>query len=577
MKNTSKFSLLYPATFEGEPVNYTWGSNTVIDLDLDKIAISLSIGQQYRETIKSSLLDLCVDAQVIDYRQQILDDFLAPNGVAAGFEELLPALARLHDSLTLPSKSGELSLQETLGRLTELNTYLTCVEKLQATLAAAGSGLRSQGLLNLRDWLKGIAADQTFQSMQESLPGLLARLKGVPSITIGVNLDHELRPVEATLLSVNDKPFKGGSLLQQLMGSKKTSEKPDQGIAQLHILPFISTNGIDNRVVRTPGRVDPMMVPLFRDLLKVLQSVISPISAALKQYAKVNAHFMVAIEEEVAFYLGAVKLIHKMQAAGLPMCRPEILPMHERACEMQGVYNLRLALDMQNEKPDLRDAIVQNDANFGPDGRVFILTGPNQGGKTVYTQAVGIAQVLFQAGLYVPAETARISPADGIYTHFSIEEKSIQGMGRLSEESQRLSEIFRSVTQHGMVLLNESLSSTSSGESLYLAQDIVRALRLFNVRAIFATHLHELAEGVEVINHEVSGDSRVVSLVAGVELKAGETDADASNDLVPRTYKIKPGPPKGHSYAKGIAVRYGISFEQLAGQWQGRRELSAEK
>jgi DNA mismatch repair ATPase MutS len=236
------------------------------------------------------------------------------------------------------------------------------------------------------------------------------------------------------------------------------------------------------------------------------------------------------------------------------------------------MYNLRLALDMQNEKPNLHGVIVQNDVNFGPDGRIFILTGPNQGGKTVYTQAVGIAQVLFQAGLYVPAETARISPADGIYTHFASEEKSTQGIGRLSEESKRLSEIFKCVTRHGLVLLNESLSSTSSGESLYLAQDIVRALRLFSVRAVFATHLHELAEGVDSINREVSGDSLVVSLVAGVELRPGETGVDVSNNLVPRTYKIKPGPPEGHSYAKGIAVRYGISFEQLAGKWQERRD-----
>ena len=566
-----KFSLLGPLDAAGASGGFQWGSNTITDLDLEQIALAFSVGPQYRETIKATLFNLTADARTIDYRQQVLDDFLTSNGVAAGFEELLPILGRLHDSLNSPGKSAELSMNETLGRLTELSTYVTCVGKLQAFLGAAGSGLHSQGLRNLRDWLDEIAADDTFRSLETHLPELVSKLRSIPSVTIGINLDNELRPVEATLLSVNDKPFKGGSLLQQLMG-KKTGGKQDQGIAQLHALPYYRVDGVDNRTVRTSQRVDPMMVPLFKDLVKVVQSVISPISSALKQYAKVNANFLVALEEEAAFYLGAVRLIHKMQEAGLPMCRPEILPTGERACEMQGLYNLRLALDLYNEKPELCSTVVQNELKFGPEGRIFILTGPNQGGKTVYTQAVGIAQVLFQAGLHVPAETARISPADGIYTHFAIEEKSIQGMGRLSEESKRLGEIFQSVTRHGLVLLNESLSSTSSGESLYLAQDIVRALRLFNVRAVFATHLHELAEGVEAINREVTGDSLVVSLVAGVELRAGQTDVDVSTDLVPRTYKIKPGPPKGHSYAKGIAVRYGISFEQLAGQWQERQE-----
>jgi DNA mismatch repair protein MutS len=399
---------------------------------------------------------------------------------------------------------------------------------------------------------------------------MLSRLNGVPSVTIGVNLDNELRPVEVTLLSINEKPFKGGSLIERLMG-KKTGSKPDQGITPLHSLPYIAVQD-GTRRVETGQRADPLMVPLFNDLYKVLRSVISPISAALKEYAKVNANFLVAVEEEAAFYLGAVRLIRKMQASDLPMCRPEIRPMQERACEMQGMVNLILALGLEREQTNPKGAVIPNDVDFGPEGRIFILTGPNQGGKTVYTQAVGIAQVLFQAGLYVPAEKACISPVDGIYTHFAIEEKSIVGMGRLSEESKRLSEIFQSVTRHGLVLLNESLSSTSSGESLYMAQDIVRALRLFGVRAIFATHLHELAESAQAINQEISGDSLVVSLVAEVDLKAR-----ASTDLVPRTYKIKPGPPKGLSYAKGIAVRYGISFEQLAGQWQERREPTEEK
>lgn len=567
MKNTSRFSLLHPSTVEGESVRHLLGSHSVADLDLEQIALAANIGPQYREVIKKMLLNLSTDSQVIDYRQQVLGDFLASNGVASGFEELLPILAQLHDSLTRPPNQGAPSLQETLGRLTELNTYAICVVTLQEILTKAGESLRSQGLCNLRDWLKEITTEETFRSLEKKLPVLLAQLRSVPSITIGVNLDNELRPVEVTLLSVNDHPFKGGSLLQQLMGSR-TSGKPDQGIAQLHSLPFISVDAA-GRTVSSGKRVDPMMVPLFRDLLKLVQSVINPITAALKEYAKINAHFLVSLEEEIAFYLGATRLIRKMEAAGLPMCRPEILSMQERACEMQSSYNLRLALDAHNTTTDLPVTIVQNDVHFGSEGRIFILTGPNQGGKTVYTQAIGIAQVLFQAGLYVPAKAARISPVDGIYTHFAIEEKSIQGMGRLSEESQRLSEIFQSVTQHGLVLLNESLSSTSSGESLYLAQDVVRALRLFGVRAIFATHLHELAEGVDALNRENSGDSLIVSLVAEVE-----SQADDANELVTRTYKIKPGPPKGHSYAKGIAVRYGISFEQLAGKWQARTHVS---
>lgn len=567
MQITPKFSLLYPADTADQPVSLTWGSNTIVDLDLEMIADAAHVAPQYRKAVKTILLNISADPQVIEYRQQVLADFLKPNGIADGFTEMLPALARLRDSLFSPSLAGSSSVQETLGRLAELNVYVGCITKLLALLTKADADFQSQGLRNLRDRLQETVKDKTFESLEKNLPGLLARLKGIPSITIGINLDHELRPVEATLLSVNDKPFKGGSLLQQLLGKKTTNDKADQGIAQLHSLPFVAFTGSGGMSISTGRRVDPTMVPLFKDLFDLMKSVIGPISNALKDYAKVNASLLVALEEELAFYLGAMRLMQKMQTVNMPMCLPEILPVQERTSEITGLYNLRLALDMQHDKPDLRGFIVQNDVNFNNTGRIFILTGPNQGGKTVYTQSVGIAQVLFQAGLYIPAETARMSPIDGLFTHFAVEEKSIQGMGRLSEESKRLADIFETLTPHGMVLLNESLSSTSASESLYMAQDIVRALRLFGVRAIFATHLHELAEGVDVINREVAGESLVISMVAEVDLQSTIVD-----ELVPRTYKIKPGPPTGQSYAKGIANRYGVSFEQLAGKWEGRRK-----
>jgi DNA mismatch repair protein MutS len=160
---------------------------------------------------------------------------------------------------------------------------------------------------------------------------------------------------------------------------------------------------------------------------------------------------------------------------------------------------------------------------------------------------------------------------DGIYTHFATLEKTESGVGRLAEEAARLSKIFHSITDKSLVLLNESLSSTSPGESLYLARDVVHALRLYGVRAVYATHLHELAEGLDAVNAEVDGDSRVISLVAGVALEAGEEGIET--DSARPTYKIEPAPPRGLSYAKGIAVRYGISFEQLTENWrQGQKD-----
>ena len=84
-------------------------------------------------------------------------------------------------------------------------------------------------------------------------------------------------------------------------------------------------------------------------------------------------------------------------------------------------------------------------------------------------------------------------------------------------------------------------------------------------RAIFATHLHELAADVKSFNEQIPGDSQVVSLVAS----RIEHGADGTQ----RSYKILPGQPMGRSYAREIASKYGIGYEQLTSQLQQRGVL----
>ena len=105
-------------------------------------------------------------------------------------------------------------------------------------------------------------------------------------------------------------------------------------------------------------------------------------------------------------------------------------------------------------------------------------------------------------------------------------------------------------TDYSLILLNEPLASTSFSEGLYMAEDVVKALRYLGARVIFNTHMHELASYAEAINHEVKGNSKVISLVSG--LVEGK-----------RSFKIQPGAPLGKSYATDIANKYGLSYDQI--------------
>ncbi len=555
---SANFSLLYPP---GNGLNQQGSflelsSAAMHDLGIERISSAFTGDREHQEEIRRIFSQLPVDPEVISYRQDVLDDLLAHPGLVERFARLLPTI----DSLFKYSYRGQeaKSFDEVIWRTGELQSIIDCLEGLAQIFHAAEGRIKSQGLRGLQEGIGKAQRDPSYQNLVRELPALLSKLRDCASVTIGVNLDASLRPIQATLLSVNDSPFTDQSLLNRLFGIRKDGE----GIAPLHSVPQRTVGGhYAIPIISDLGwAIEPMMVPLFADLSKVLERTANPIARQLRQYAGVQSRLIISLRQGLIFYLGAVRFIQRLQGLGLSMCRPRIASPQERLCEVKDSYNVHLALndpEIHSEKGSA--TVVTNDISIGPDGRILILTGPNQGGKTTYLQGVGIVQFLAQVGVYVPGTEATISPLDHLFTHFPLEEKPETDRGRLGEEAIRLARIFEQLSRHSLVLLNESLSSTSFSESLYLAQDIVRMLRRVGARAIYSTHLHELGNRADELNDSVPGDSRIISAVSSPV----DTALPIAGDEMLHTYKLEFRPPLGQSYAREIAARYGISYQQL--------------
>jgi hypothetical protein len=124
-------------------------------------------------------------------------------------------------------------------------------------------------------------------------------------------------------------------------------------------------------------------------LIKVIVS-----DAASAGRTTAREHF--ARGSEVGLLLGVARLIEQLRRAGLPVCAPECAAPGDRSAELLEAYDPELALT----QPSDAVPVVTNDIRFDAQlGRVWVLTGPNRGGKTTYTRAAGLAQVLFQAGM----------------------------------------------------------------------------------------------------------------------------------------------------------------------------------
>ena len=546
-------SLLWP---DAEAASRAASTNSTLadDLRLKVIADAMAPHVDYLRPIHNLLATLLTDEDTLRYRHDALGDCLANPEFTAGLRELLPEIRGLsHTVRDIRARRNQVSLA--LSRLTELENYVECASMLDALLRRHAGKFNAQAWRALARELQTIVSEPAFVQMAAELPELRAEIRQIVSVTIGVNLSSDLKPVAATLLSLNKRRFRGPRFFRKLWGIDEDEDW--RGISPLRESPDARRYHNGGILAERRDTLDRLAAnALFSDLGVVLDDVIRPISRSLERYTRVHSGLLRAIEPEIAFYVGGAGLVSHLRERGLPFCRPKLLPMTDRRLDARGLYNLDLALRLARGQgdDDLGEQIVGNDVAFDEDGRILILTGPNRGGKTTYIQAVGLLHALAQTGLYAPAAAVAISPVDKIFLHFPAEEKPNMESGRLGEEAGRLREIFRRAGRHSLLLLNESLASTSATESFFLARDVVCCLRMLGARALFVTHLHELAADCDAINREIAGDSRVQSLISQVEEGA---------DGLRRTYRVVPAPPRGQSYAREIARQYGISFEQL--------------
>ncbi len=549
------FSLLWPrgtrtATLEIQ-------EQSALDLGLQKLIEFMAFDAKHSDALREIVRSLCQDADTINYRLDIIDELARLPALVRCIESLLPVLRDLKYYETFLALEWKTSLQEAIWRLRELEHYVDCVSKLAGVFEGIRGELASEALRNLSALILRVQEDPVFRKLVASLPELLSRIRSLKSITIGVNLDAGMMPCEATLVSINSDKYRESPLFKSVFGADKW-----QGIASLHRAAGESTHA------------GPMMAPLFQDISKIMEKTTQPLARALKEFVNINSRVLTHLHGDFLFYLGAIKLIDTMKRCGLPVTRPRVLEREKRQFDVKDIYNVDLALHLLEQNGgktrELSNEIVTNEFAQDQKGRIIIITGPNRGGKTTLLQAIGLTQIMMQVGLYVPAREAAMSICDGILTHYPALEKLEKGTGRFGEEAQRIGLVFESATRHSLVLLNESLSSTSGGESLYLAQDIVRVLRMLGTRAVYATHLHELAASAMQLNRDTHGDSKVLSVVALIQAQSGT----GAQTAIKPTFKIVPGPPEGHSYAIDLARRYGISRDQLIAALEQRGALT---
>ena len=194
------------------------------------------------------------------------------------------------------------------------------------------------------------------------------------------------------------------------------------------------------------------------------------------------------------------------------------------------------ALGVGNFIPN--DVILNNE-----DDRFLIITGPNMAGKSTYMRQVAITSYMAQIGSFVPADSAKLSIVDRIFTRIGASDDLAMGESTFMVEMKELANILENATSNSLIILDEIGRGTSTYDGLAIAwatAEYVASQKNLGAKTLFATHYHELIE----LEGKIEG------------VKNYSVDVIEKGDDVVFLRKITPG---------GADESYGIYVAKLAG------------
>ena len=247
-------------------------------------------------------------------------------------------------------------------------------------------------------------------------------------------------------------------------------------------------------------------------------------------------------------------------------CRPEIV--EEPCLEIEGGRHpvVEAALGQAGER------FVANDCKLSPDDRLWLIGGPNMGGKSTFLRQNALIVLLAQAGGYVPAARAKVGLVDRLFSRVGASDNLARGRSTFMVEMVETAAILAQASERSFVILDEVGRGTSTYDGLALAWAVVEAVHETNrCRCLFATHYHELSRLAETCDalslHHVRAREWKGDLVLLHELAEGPADrsyglavaklAGVPKNVVARARSVLDRLEKGRAQTGGLAAGLG--------------------
>lgn len=482
------------------------------DLNIDQIVTAVAGSREERDLIASTLSGQLRDADTVRYRQEVfqdLEDLDLLDKIQHFTGQIGAARAHLRQLTDMPfprQREGWL--------LDAVALYCETVQSLATYLTTAP--LRSRALLAFREYLASYVASDDF--------GILVTETRQQKETLGrIRYCTRIRSGRVEVTRYQGEPDYSDAVL-------RTFDRFKQGAAQDYRIHYRTWPGMNH----VAAQITDLVARLFPDEF-----------AALTEYCDRNAGFfdrgIQQADRELQFYLAYLDYIKPLQQAGLYFCYPEVSASRKEV-RVTGAFDLALA----SKLVPAGQRVISNDFWLAGGERIFVVTGPNQGGKTTFARTFGQLHHLASVGCPVPGRRARTFLFDHLFTHFAREEDLARMSGKLEDDLTRMTDILHTATPGSIVILNEIFSSTTLHDARFLGTKLLTKLLQLDVLGVYVTFVDELA----------TLSDQVVSMMSTI---VPENPAE-------RTYKVVRKSADGLAYALAIAEKYRLTYDQLSGR-----------
>ena len=220
------------------------------------------------------------------------------------------------------------------------------------------------------------------------------------------------------------------------------------------------------------------------------------------------------------------------------------------------------------------ERFIANDVALIPDSRLWLVSGPNMGGKSTFLRQNALIVLLAQAGSFVPAASARLGIVDRLFSRVGASDNLARGQSTFMVEMVETASILLQATERSFVILDEVGRGTSTYDGLAIAWAVVEGIHETNrCRCLFATHYHELtrlSESLDALSlHHVRAKEYKGDLVLMHEVTEGAADRSYGIAVA----KLAGLPPEVLARAKDVLARLEKGRAETGGLAAGLGDL----